>query len=225
MSLDATGLIVVWPYEPFAYNGFGWYEPAKSAQIDLSMPSLIAPDLIAAKKSGGVQAVAALESEVFPLAPIKKLRDGVAAGSSSSFLSASKNAKARFDALVASGHIAAEAWYTSPPAARGWRQYHLETDKQQPRQGGGGGGGGGGGFSSMHVLNFDENGDLLEHKVQQVRVMNCAAGGSPDTRSTINWNPVLFLTPAAVCPQHQQRLYSLRVSNCQQHAACGPYSV
>ena len=50
VSLDASGLIVVWPYEPFAYNGFGWYEPAKSAQIDLAMPSLTAPDLIGAKK-------------------------------------------------------------------------------------------------------------------------------------------------------------------------------
>ncbi len=169
VSLDATGLIVVWPYEPFAYNGFGWYEPAKSAQIDLYMPSLIAPDLIAAKKSGGTQAVAALESEVFPLAPIKKLREGVAAGSSSSFLLASKNAKARFDALVASGHIAAEPWYSSPPAARGWVQYHLETDKQQRRQEG---------CSGMHVLNFDENGDLLEHKIQQARRTNCAACGS-----------------------------------------------
>ncbi len=171
MSLDATGLIVVWPYEPFAYNGFGWYEPAKSAQMDLSMPSLIAPDLLAAKKSGGVQAVAALESELFPVAPMKKLRDGLAAGSSSSFLSASKNAKARFDALVASGHIAAEPWYSSPPAARGWKQYHLETDKQQPRREG---------CSSMHVLNFDENGDLLEHKIQQVpsnELANCAACG------------------------------------------------
>ena len=75
----------MWPYEPFAFNGFGWYEPAKSVQIDLSIPSLTAPDLIGAKKSGGVQGVAALESEVFPQPPLKKLKEGASAGSNSAF--------------------------------------------------------------------------------------------------------------------------------------------
>ncbi len=103
-------MIVVWPYEPFAYNGFGWYEPAKSAQIDLAMPSLTAPDVIGAKKAGGAAAAAALDSDVFPLPPIKKLSDGVAAASNSAFLVASKNAKARFDGLVAAGQVG-EPWY------------------------------------------------------------------------------------------------------------------
>jgi hypothetical protein len=156
----------VWPYEPFAFNGFGWYEPAKSVQIDLSIPSLTAPDLIGAKKSGGVQGVAALESEVFPQPPLKKLKEGASAGSNSAFLSASKAAKARFDALVASGAIVAEPWYSSPPLASGWKQYHLQTDKRQQQQEEGGKRMG---FSGMHVLSFDESGDLLEHKIQQAR--------------------------------------------------------
>jgi hypothetical protein len=60
------------------------------------MPSLVAPDLISAKKSGGTAAVAALESEVFPLPPVKKLKDGAAASSNATFLAASKSAKARW---------------------------------------------------------------------------------------------------------------------------------
>jgi hypothetical protein len=169
-SLDASGLLVVWPYQPFAYNGFGWYEPAKSAQIDLAMPSLVAPDLLAAKKSGGAQAVAALESEVFPVLPVKKLSDGAAASSSSSFLLASKNAKARFDGLVSSGRVAAEPWYSSPPTVNGWKQYHLEADKHHD--------GSSSSSKSMHVLVYDVNGDLLQHKIQQARPASSSSSSS-----------------------------------------------
>jgi hypothetical protein len=162
VSVDSSGLINVWPYEPFAYNGFGWYEPAKSTRIELAMPTLTSPNLIAAKKAGGLQAVAALESDVFPVPPLKKLRDGAVAASNPSFLIASKSAKARFDSLVASGQIMAEPWYSIPPSTKGWKQYHLEAEKQQQQQQQQQQD-----TSKVHVLSMDENGDLLSHQVQK----------------------------------------------------------
>lgn len=36
VSLDMNGVVNVWPYEPFAYTGFGWFIPSQHSCVDLT---------------------------------------------------------------------------------------------------------------------------------------------------------------------------------------------